>query len=79
MKALGGIILLLGLAALGLGVYGFIKLGSGAQTQEMVNIALGEMQVNVSGFTSFAINNRFWLAICGGIATLLGCGMAFRK
>ena len=66
MKKFGLVLLILGLVAVGFGIYGFIKVGSDGQLFDLL-------------VESFAMINRVWLTIAGGIAALAGGVMAFRK
>ena len=79
MKKLGGLFLIVGLAALGIGIYGFIKLGSDAELFDLVNSAVKELGGKLSGLDFFAMSNRVWLTIAGGVATLAGGVMTLKK
>ena len=79
MKKLGGLFLIVGLAALGIGIYGFIKLGSDAELFDLINSAVKEFGGKITGFDAFAMGNRIWLTIAGGVATLAGGAMVLKK
>ncbi len=86
MKKFGALFLLLGLVALGIGIFGFVKVGNSGNAydvaQSVANVVseLSETKVTVNGgFEGFAMSNRVWLTIAGGVATLAGCAMSFKK
>ena len=79
MKKLGVVLLIVGLVAAGLGIYGFIKVGSDGQLFDLIIKGAKELGANVSGVDVFAMSNRVVLTIAGGIAALAGGVMAFRK
>ena len=79
MKKIGVLFLLAGLVALGFGIYGFIKVGSDGQLFDLIVKGAKELGANVSGLDSFAMINRVWLTIAGGVAALAGAVMMCRK
>ena len=79
MKKFGLVLLILGLVAVGFGIYGFIKVGSDGQLFDLIIKGAKELGANVSGVDVFAMSNRVVLTIAGGIAALAGSVMAFRK
>ena len=79
MKKFGLVLLILGLVAVGFGIYGFIKVGSDGQLFDLILKGAKELGANVSGVDVFAMSNRVVLTIAGGIAALAGSVMAFRK
>ena len=79
MKKIGGLFLLAGLVALGFGIYGFVKVGSDGQLFDLIVSGAKELGAKVSGVEAFAMTNRVWLTIAGGVATLAGAVMAFKK
>ena len=79
MKKFGLVLLILGLVAVGFGIYGFIKVGSDGQLFDLIIKGAKELGANVSGVDVFAMSNRVVLTIAGGIAALAGGVMAFRK
>jgi len=79
MKKVGIVFLLVGLVALGFGIYGFIKVGSDGELFDLIIKGAKELGANISGLDVFAMTNRVWLTIAGGVAALAGCVMAFRK
>ena len=79
MKKFGLVLLILGLVAVGFGIYGFIKVGSDGQLFDLILKGAKELGANVSGVDVFAMSNRVVLTIAGGIAALAGGVMAFRK
>ena len=79
MKKFGLVLLILGLVAVGFGIYGFIKVGSDGQLFDLILKGAKELGANVSGVDVFAMSNRVVLTIAGGVAALAGGVMAFRK
>ena len=79
MKKFGFLFLIIGLVAAGLGIYGFIKVGSDGQLFDLLVKGAKELGAKVSGLEEFAMINRVWLTIAGGVAALAGGVMAFRK
>ena len=79
MKKFGALFLIVGLVALGFGIYGFIKVGSDGQLYDLIVKGAKELGANISGLDAFAMTNRVWLTIAGGVATLAGAVMAFKK
>lgn len=79
MKKIGVLFLLAGLVALGFGIYGFVKVGSDGQLFDLIVSGAKELGAKVSGVEAFAMTNRVWLTIAGGVATLAGAVMAFKK
>ena len=79
MKKLGIVFLIVGLVAAGFGIYGFVKVGSDGELFDLIVKGAKELGANVSGLDSFAMINRVWLTIAGGVAALAGGVMAFRK
>ncbi len=79
MKKFGRVLLILGLVAVGFGIYGFIKVGSDGQLFDLILKGAKELGANVSGVDVFAMSNRVVLTIAGGVAALAGGVMAFRK
>ena len=79
MKKFGLVLLILGLVAVGFGIYGFIKVGSDGQLFDLIIKGAKELGANVSGVDVFAMSNRVVLTVAGGIAALAGGVMAFRK
>ena len=79
MKKFGFLLLILGLVAAGFGIYGFIKVGSDGQLFDLLIKGAKELGAKVSGLDAFAMINRTWLTIAGGVAALAGGVMAFRK
>ena len=79
MKKIGVLFLLVGLAALGFGIYGFVKVGSDGELFDLIIKGAKELGAKVSGLDIFAMTNRVWLTIAGGVATLAGGVMAFKK
>ena len=79
MKKFGLVLLILGLVAVGFGIYGFIKVGSDGQLFDLILKGAKELGANVSGVDVFAMTNRVVLTVAGGIAALAGGVMAFRK
>ena len=79
MKKFGLVLLILGLVAVGFGIYGFIKVGSDGQLFDLLGEGAKERGANVSGLEAFGMMSRGWLTIAGGIAALAGGVMAFRK
>ncbi len=79
MKKFGLVLLILGLVAVGFGIYGFIKVGSDGQLFDLILKGAKELGANVSGVDVFAMSNRVVLTVAGGIAALAGGVMAFRK
>jgi len=79
MKKIGALLLIVGLAALGFGIYGFIKVGSDGELFDLIIKGAKELGANVSGLDVFAMSNRVWLTIAGGVAALAGCVTAFKK
>ena len=79
MKKFGLVLLILGLVAVGFGIYGFIKVGSDGQLFDLILKGAKELGANVSGVDVFAMSNRVVLTIAGGIAALAGGVMALRK
>jgi hypothetical protein len=79
MKKFGLVLLILGLVAVGFGIYGFIKVGSDGQLFDLLVKGAKELGAKISGLESFAMINRVWLTIAGGVAALAGGVMAFRK
>ena len=79
MKKLGVVLLIVGLVAAGLGIYGFIKVGSDAELFDLLIKGAKEIGVKISGIEAFAMTNRIWLTIAGGIAAVVGGAMAFKK
>ena len=72
MKKFGLVLLILGLVAVGFGIYGFIKVGSDGQLFDLLIKGAKELGAKVSDLESFAMINRVWRTIAGGV-------MAFRK
>ena len=79
MKKFGFLFLIIGLVAAGLGIYGFIKVGSDGQFFDLLIKGAKELGAKVSGLDAFAMINRTWLTIAGGVAALAGGVMAFKK
>ena len=79
MKKFGFLLLILGLVAAGFGIYGFIKVGSDGQLFDLLIKGAKELGAKVSGLDAFAMTNRTWLTIAGGVAALAGGVMAFKK
>ena len=79
MKKFGFLLLILGLVAAGFGIYGFIKVGSDGQLFDLLIKGAKELGAKVSGLDAFAMINRTWLTIAGGVAALAGGVMAFKK
>ena len=79
MKKFGFLLLILGLVAAGFGIYGFIKVGSDGQLFDLLIKGAKELGAKVSGLDAFAMINRVWLTIAGGVAALAGGVMAFKK
>ena len=79
MKKIGVLFLLAGLAALGFGIYGFVKVGSDGQLFDLIVKGAKELGANISGLDAFAMTNRVWLTIAGGVATLAGLVMTLKK
>ena len=79
MKKIGVVFLIVGLVALGFGIYGFIKVGSDGQLFDLIIKGAKELGANVSGLDVFAMTNRVWLTIAGGVAALAGAVMAVKK
>ena len=79
MKKIGVLFLLAGLVALGFGIYGFVKVGSDGQLFDLIIQGAKELGANVSGLDVFAMTNRVWLTIAGGVAALAGCVMTLKK
>ena len=79
MKKFGFLLLILGLVAAGFGIYGFIKVGSDGQLFDLLIKGAKELGAKVSGLDEFAMINRTWLTIAGGVAALAGGVMAFKK
>ena len=79
MKKFGFLLLILGLVAAGFGIYGFIKVGSDGQLFDLLIKGAKELGAKVSGLDAFAMINRTWLTIVGGVAALAGGVMAFKK
>jgi len=79
MKKFGLVLLILGLVAVGFGIYGFIKVGSDGQLFDLILKGAKELGANVSGVDVFAMSNRVVLTVAGGVAALAGGVMAFRK
>ena len=79
MKKFGLVLLILGLVAAGFGIYGFIKVGSDGQLFDLLIKGAKELGAKVSGLDAFAMINRTWLTIAGGVAALAGGVMAFKK
>ena len=79
MKKFGLVLLILGLVAVGFGIYGFIKVGSDGQLFDLILKGAKELGANVSGVDVFAMSNRVVLTIAGGVAALAGGVMAFKK
>lgn len=79
MKKFGFLLLILGLVAAGFGIYGFIKVGSDGQLFDLLIKGAKELGAKASGLDAFAMINRTWLTIAGGIAALAGGVMAFKK
>ena len=79
MKKFGFLLLILGLVAAGFGIYGFIKVGSDGQLFDLLIKGAKELGAKVSGLDAFAMVNRTWLTIAGGVAALAGGVMAFKK
>lgn len=79
MKKFGFLFLIIGLVAAGLGIYGFIKVGSDGQLFDLLIKGAKELGAKVSGLDAFAMINRTWLTIAGGVAALAGGVMAFKK
>ena len=61
------------------GIYGFIKVGSDGQLFDLLIKGAKELGAKVSGLDAFAMINRTWLTIAGGVAALAGGVMAFKK
>ena len=72
MKKFGLVLLILGLVAVGFGIYGFIKVGSDGQLFDLILKGAKELGANVSGVDVFAMSNRVVLTVAGGIAALAG-------
>ena len=79
MKKLGIVFLIVGLVAAGFGIYGFVKVGSDGELFDLIVKGAKELGANVSGLDSFAMINRVWLTIAGGVAALAGAVMTFKK
>lgn len=79
MKKIGTLFLIAGVVALGFGIYGFIKVGSDGQLFDLIVKGAKELGANVSGLDAFAMTNRVWLTIAGGVAALAGGVMTFKK
>ena len=79
IKKFGFLLLILGLVAAGFGIYGFIKVGSDGQLFDLLIKGAKELGAKVSGLDAFAMVNRTWLTIAGGVAALAGGVMAFKK
>ena len=79
MKKFGLVFLILGLVAVGFGIYGFIKVGSDGQLFDLILKGAKELGANVSGVDVFAMSNRVVLTVAGGVAALAGGVMAFKK
>ncbi len=79
MKKIGALFLIAGVVALGFGIYGFIKVGSDGQLFDLIVKGAKELGANVSGLDVFAMTNRVWLTIAGGVAALAGGVMTFKK
>jgi len=79
MKKFGLLLLIVGVAAAGFGIYGFIKVGSDGELFDLIVKGVKELGGNVSGLDVFAMSNRVWLTIAGGVAALAGAVMAFKK
>ena len=79
MKKFGLVLLILGLVAVGFGIYGFIKVGSDGQLFDLILKGAKDLGANVSGVDVFAMSNRVVLTVAGGVAALAGGVMAFRK
>ena len=79
MKKFGLVLLILGLVAVGFGIYGFIKVGSDGQLFDLLIKGAKEFGAKVSGLDAFAMINRIWLTIAGGVAALAGGVMTFKK
>ena len=79
MKKFGLVLLILGLVAVGFGIYGFIKVGSDGQLFDLILKGAKELGANVSGVDVFAMSNRVVLTVAGGVAALAGGVMAFKK
>ena len=79
MKKIGALFLIAGVVALGFGIYGFIKVGSDGQLFDLIVKGAKELGANVSGPDAFAMTNRVWLTIAGGVAALAGGVMTFKK
>lgn len=79
MKKIGVVFLIVGLVALGFGIYGFVKVGSDGELFDLIVKGAKELGAKVSGLDAFAMTNRVWLTIAGGVAALAGCVMTFRK
>ncbi len=79
MKKFGWILLIVGLVAAGFGIYGFIKVGSDGELFDLIVKGVKELGGKVSGLEAFAMTNRVWLTIAGGVAALAGAVMAFKK
>ena len=79
MEKIGALFLIAGVVALGFGIYGFIKVGSDGQLFDLIVKGAKELGANVSGLDAFAMTNRVWLTIAGGVAALAGGVMTFKK
>ena len=79
MKKIGALFLIAGVVALGFGINGFIKVGSDGQLFDLIVKGAKELGANVSGLDAFAMTNRVWLTIAGGVAALAGGVMTFKK
>ena len=79
MKKFGALLLIVGLVAAGFGIYGFIKVGSNGDLFDLIVKGAKELGAKVSGLDAFAMTNRVWLIIAGGVAALAGAVMAFKK
>ena len=79
MKKFFWILLIVGLVAAGFGIYGFIKVGSDGELFDLIVKGVKELGGKVSGLEAFAMTNRVWLTIAGGVAALAGAVMAFKK
>lgn len=67
------------MVAAGFGIYGFIKVGSNGDLFDLIVKGAKELGAKVSGLDAFAMTNRVWLIIAGGVAALAGAVMAFKK
>lgn len=79
MKKFGALLLIVGLVAAGFGIYGFIKVGSNGDLFDLIVKGAKELGAKVSGLDAFAMTNRVWLIIAGGVAALAGAVMTFKK